>query len=105
VGLHPKDVLKLIELLKQLASLANTVIVVEYDKEIIRAADYLVDIRPKAGAKGGEVVFSGFPDEFGKAKNSLTADYLLGRKQINIPTKQRRAFIDCITLKMYVKTI
>lgn len=98
VGLHPKNTLKLIELLKELRALGNTVIVVEHDEEIIRAADYLIDIGPRAGAKGGELVFSGFPNQLEKAKNSLTADYLLGTKKIE-PFEKTRSFTQFIELK------
>ena len=89
IGLHPRDTARLIGVLKQLRDLGNTVIVVEHEEEVIRAADYLIDIGPEAGVNGGEVVFSGTPDKLQKAKNSLTADYLMGRKTIAPPAQPR----------------
>ncbi len=77
-------------MLKQLRDLGNTVIVVEHDEDIIRSADWLVDIGPGAGSHGGEVMFSGLPQDLKKAKQSLTADYLLGRRQIKVPTERRQ---------------
>lgn len=90
VGLHSRDTERLIKVLKRLRDLGNTVIVVEHDEDIIRAADYLVDIGPGAGWQGGEVVFSGKPQQLGKAKQSLTADYLMGRETIPVPRHRRR---------------
>ena len=78
IGLHSRDTGRLIDVLKRLRDLGNTVIVVEHDEDIIRSADYLIDIGPGAGRNGGEVVFAGIPGDLKKAKNSLTADYLLG---------------------------
>lgn len=89
VGLHSRDTDRLIHVLKQLRDLGNTVIVVEHDEDIIRSADWLVDIGPGAGSHGGEVMFSGLPQDLKKAKQSLTADYLLGRRQIKVPTERR----------------
>ncbi len=86
IGLHPRDTQRLIKVLKQLRDLDNTVIVVEHDKEIMLAADYIIDIGPRAGIEGGEVVFSGSPEALKEAKNSLTADYILGRLSIERPT-------------------
>ena len=90
VGLHSRDTDRLIHVLKQLRDLGNTVIVVEHDEDIIRSADWLVDIGPGAGTQGGEVVFSGLPKDLKKAKRSLTADYLMGRRSIAVPTERRR---------------
>ena len=90
VGLHSRDTDRLIHVLKQLRDLGNTVIVVEHDEDIIRAADWLVDIGPGAGSHGGEVVFSGLPTDLKKAKRSLTAEYLLGRREIKVPAERRR---------------
>ena len=90
VGLHSRDTDRLIHVLKQLRDLGNTVIVVEHDEDIIRSADWLVDIGPGAGSHGGEVMFSGLPKDLKKAKHSLTADYLLGRREIKLPTERRR---------------
>ncbi|MBR6292409.1 MAG: excinuclease ABC subunit UvrA [Bacteroidales bacterium] len=89
VGLHSRDTDRLIHVLKQLRDLGNTVIVVEHDEDIIRSADWLVDIGPGAGSHGGEVMFSGLPQDLKKAKQSLTADYLLGRRHIKVPTERR----------------
>ena len=89
IGLHSRDTDRLIGVLRKLRDLGNTVIVVEHDEDIIRAADYLVDIGPEAGRLGGEVVFSGTPADLKKAKHSLTADYLLGRKDIPVPDHRR----------------
>ena len=85
IGLHPRDTARLITVLKQLRDLGNTVIVVEHEEEIIRAADYIVDIGPQAGENGGKVVYSGDYDKLCKATESLTADYLCGRKSISAP--------------------
>lgn len=82
IGLHPRDTHRLIGVLKQLRDLGNTVIVVEHEEQVIRAADTIIDIGPGAGYEGGEVVFNGTSDELIKAKNSLTADYLTGKEKI-----------------------
>jgi len=98
IGLHSRDTERLIGVLKQLRDLGNTVIVVEHDEDIIRSADWLVDIGPGAGRLGGEVVFSGPPAKLDKAKRSLTADYLLGRRGIDVP-KERRHWRDRISIR------
>ena len=90
IGLHPRDTQRLIKVLKQLRDLGNTVIVVEHDEEIMLAADEIIDVGPKAGIEGGEIVFQGNIKSLKKAKNSLTADYLLNRKSIAIPKAVRR---------------
>ena len=89
IGLHPRDTERLITVLKQLRDLGNTVIVVEHEEEVIRAADYLIDIGPEAGVNGGQVVFSGEPEQLANCLLSLTADYLTGRKQIATPSSPR----------------
>ena len=89
IGLHPRDTHRLVKVLKQLRDLGNTVIVVEHEEEVIRAADYLIDMGPEAGVNGGEVVFAGAPEELSAAERSLTADYLTGRKSIPLPTSVR----------------
>ena len=89
IGLHPRDTNRLIGVLKQLRDLGNTVIVVEHEEEVIRAADYIVDIGPKAGYNGGEVVFSGTLPQLLKSRKSLTADYLIGRRAIAPPATER----------------
>ena len=88
IGLHPKDTERLIQVLKNLRDLGNTVIVVEHDEALMQAADHIIDIGPEAGFWGGEVVAQGSFNEIKKAK-SLTADYLNGRKQIPVPEKRR----------------
>ena len=98
IGLHSRDTARLIAVLKQLRDLGNTVIVVEHDEDIIRSADWLVDIGPEAGRLGGEVVYSGTPDNLSKARRSLTADYLLGRKSIPVPAL-RRPWRDRISIR------
>ncbi len=88
IGLHQRDNARLLETLRRLRDLGNSVIVVEHDEETIRAADYIVDLGPGAGPRGGEIVAQGSIEEVLRAKNSLTADYLSGRARIAIP-KQR----------------
>jgi excinuclease ABC subunit A len=83
IGLHSRDTQRLIKVLKNLRDIGNTVIVVEHDEEIIRAADYLIDIGPKAGYQGGELVFSGSLEELKKDKISLTAQYISGKLKVN----------------------
>lgn len=89
IGLHPKDTERLIGVLHRLRDIGNTVIVVEHEEDIMRAADEILDIGPEAGIYGGEVVFQGNHSQLVKQKNSLTADYLTGRKFIPIPEKRR----------------
>ncbi|HJA96461.1 MAG TPA: excinuclease ABC subunit UvrA [Candidatus Alistipes faecavium] len=89
IGLHPRDTNRLIKVLRQLRDLGNTVIVVEHEEEVIRAADWIVDIGPKAGYNGGEVVFSGPLEQLLAAPRSLTADYLTGRRGIPVPESPR----------------
>ena len=89
IGLHPRDTNRLIKVLQQLRDLGNTVIVVEHEEEVSRAADYIVDIGPKAGYNGGEVVFSGTLPQLLKSRKSLTADYLTGRRAIAPPATER----------------
>ncbi len=88
IGLHQRDNDRLIRSLKELRDIGNTVIVVEHDRDMMLAADYIVDIGPKAGRKGGEVVFQGTPEEMLKTK-TITAQYLNGEMAIEVP-KQRR---------------
>lgn len=95
IGLHSRDTQLLIKVLKQLRDLGNTVVVVEHDEEIMRAADYIIDIGPHAGRKGGEVVFHGEINDITKVKdteieNSYTLKYLLGKENIDIPTYRRK---------------
>ena len=88
IGLHQRDNERLIKSLKELRDLGNTVIVVEHDEDMMRHADYIVDIGPKAGRKGGEVVFQGTPQEMLKTDTN-TAQYLNGKQEIAIPEKRR----------------
>lgn len=89
IGLHPRDTERLIGVLKQLRDLDNTVIVVEHEEEIMRAADWIVDMGPEAGVCGGEVVYNGPAKDITEAKNSLTAEYLSGRMEIAVPVRRR----------------
>ena len=88
IGLHPKDTERLIEVLKSLRDLGNTVIVVEHDEDIMKAADEIIDIGPEAGSFGGEVVATGNYSKLLKS-NSLTANYLNGTLTIEVPAKRR----------------
>src|SRR5690554_6194216 len=95
IGLHPKDTERLVKVLKALKDLGNTVIVVEHEEAIMKAADEILDIGPLAGVNGGRLVFQGTHDQLVKAKGSLTADYLTGRKEIPVPS-QRRVMTEAI---------
>ena len=88
IGLHPRDNDRLINSLKSLRDIGNTVIVVEHDRDIMRAADYVIDLGPKAGRKGGEIVFAGTPGQMLKG-NTMTARFLNGEEKIEIPAKRR----------------
>ena len=89
IGLHSRDTDKLIHVLRQLQQLGNTVVVVEHDEEIIRAADYIIDIGPKAGRLGGQVVYQGDMNDLQKGSESYTVRYLLGEETIPVPTHHR----------------
>jgi len=91
IGLHPKDTERLISILKKLRDIGNTVIVVEHDEDIMRAADMIVDIGPEAGSNGGEVVFQGTLKEMMKSAHTLTTGYLSGKLEIPVPAERRRA--------------
>lgn len=90
IGLHQRDNDRLLATLTRLRDLGNTVIVVEHDEDAIRSADHVVDIGPGPGVHGGKIVFSGTPKQLMKCKDSLTADYLAGRKTIAVPTQRQR---------------
>ncbi len=90
IGLHQRDNDRLLQTLKRLRDLGNTVLVVEHDEEAIRAADYLIDMGPAAGIHGGKVVACGTPDEVMKSPDSITAAYLTGKKRIELPPQRRR---------------
>ncbi len=89
IGLHPRDTDKLIEVLQNLKNLGNTLLVVEHEKKVIEQADWIVDIGPLAGAKGGEVVFEGTVEQI-KSADTLTGMYMSGRKEIEIPKFRRK---------------
>ncbi|MCA1952343.1 MAG: excinuclease ABC subunit UvrA [Hyphomicrobiales bacterium] len=90
IGLHQRDNARLLGTLKRLRDLGNSVIVVEHDEDAIREADYVVDIGPGAGIHGGEIVAQGTPDEVMADPNSLTGDYLTGRRMVAVPRKRRQ---------------
>ena len=99
IGLHQKDNKKLIDTLKKMRDLDNTIIVVEHDAETMLSSDYIVDIGPGAGKDGGKVVFVGTPEEILKDENSITGMYLSNRKRIEIPSNRRKGngnFIEII---------
>ncbi len=91
IGLHPKDTKRLIKVLHSLRDLGNTVIVVEHEEDIMQAADEILDIGPRAGVHGGEVVFQGTHKKLIAAKNSLTAEYLTGTLEIPVPKNRRKS--------------
>ena len=91
IGLHQRDNARLIETLRRLRDLGNTVLVVEHDEETIRAADHVIDFGPGAGAHGGKVIFSGSPDDLARHPTSLTGAYLSGRSAIEPPGDAPRA--------------
>lgn len=90
IGLHQRDNNRLLETLKRLRDIGNTVLVVEHDEDAIRTADYLIDMGPGAGVHGGTIVAEGTPEQVMENKNSLTADYLTGRKQVVVPAERRK---------------
>ena len=90
IGLHQRDNGKLIETLKNLRDLGNSVIVVEHDEDTMRSADYIVDVGPGAGIHGGEIVALGTPDEVAASENSITGAYLSGRKTVEVPKSRRK---------------
>lgn len=98
IGLHPRDTLRLVKVLKRLRDLGNTVIVVEHEEEVIKAADHLIDIGPEAGVNGGKVVFEGNYETLISKGNTLTADYLSGRRSIEVPRRRRpwRDYIEIV---------
>ncbi len=97
IGLHQRDNVQLIDALKNLRDAGNSVIVVEHDKDMMLNADYIIDIGPGAGRHGGEIVAQGTPDEFLK-QQSVTADYIFGRRKINIPAVRREGNGKTLTL-------
>ena len=102
IGLHQRDNNKLINTIKSMRDLGNSIIVVEHDEETILSSDYIIDIGPKAGVNGGKVIAEGTPEEIIKNKKSLTGDYLSGRKKILVPKNRRKGngkFIEIIGAK------
>lgn len=97
IGLHPRDTARMVEVLKSLRDLGNTVIVVEHEEEIMRAADQIIDIGPDAGAHGGELVFQGSLQQLNGKVKSHTTDYLSGKEEIPVP-RSRRKWKDSITV-------
>ncbi|MCX7735139.1 MAG: excinuclease ABC subunit UvrA [Candidatus Kapabacteria bacterium] len=93
IGLHPRDTARLLNILFKLRNLGNTIIVVEHDPDIIRSADYIIDLGPHSGENGGQLVFAGEFDKLLTAKNSLTADYITKKKKIEI-SKTRKPIIN-----------
>jgi excinuclease ABC subunit A len=89
IGLHPRDNRRLLETLERLRDLGNTVVVVEHDEETIRAADFVVDVGPGAGENGGRIVAAGTVADIEAARDSLTGDYLAGRRSITVPSSRR----------------
>jgi excinuclease ABC subunit A len=98
IGLHPRDTQRLIGVLKSLRDVGNTVLVVEHEEEIMKAADHIIDIGPEAGTHGGNLMFTGTYAEIIKDENSLTGRYLSGKEEISIP-KSRRKWNDFIEIK------
>lgn len=98
IGLHSRDTERLIGVLRKLQQLGNTVVVVEHDEDIMRAADRIIDVGPGAGRLGGEIVFEGTPEELQRTESSSTMQYLTGRRTIEVP-KVRRKWNDKITVK------
>lgn len=99
IGLHSRDTERLIRIMKSLRDLGNTVIVVEHDPDIIRAADVVVDIGPKAGEHGGTITFQGSVPQLLRAENSLTGAYLTGAKSVDLPKQRRKPGKEQITLR------
>lgn len=89
IGLHQRDNARLLETLQELRDLGNTVLVVEHDEEAILTADYVIDMGPKAGIHGGEVIASGTPNQIKRSRKSLTGQYLTGEKEIEMPAQRR----------------
>ena len=99
IGLHPRDSTRIIEIMKKLRDIGNTVIVVEHDLDTMRAADYLVEVGPGAGAHGGSIVAVGTPSEFMAQSSCLSGAYMAGTCSIPLPKARRHPTDDCITLQ------
>jgi excinuclease ABC subunit A len=98
VGLHPRDTERLVAVLEQLRDLGNTVVVVEHDRQIIEAADHVIDVGPLAGARGGRIVYAGAAAGLVRCKDSLTGDYISGRKRMPVPDTRHRPGPDRIVV-------
>lgn len=99
IGLHPRDNARLIQVLKQLRDLGNTVLVIEHDLDIVQAADHVIDFGPGAGLYGGQVVGEGSPDEIATQHTSVTGPYLSGQRQIQIPGSRRNGSGESLTIR------
>jgi excinuclease ABC subunit A len=99
IGLHPRDHHRLLDILRDLRELGNTILMVEHDEDTIRSADYVIDIGPRAGVLGGEVIAAGAPKEIEKSKESITGRYLSGSLQIPVPKVRRKGNGSYISLK------
>ena len=99
IGLHPRDNNRLITTLKSLRDIGNSILVVEHDQETIESADWVIDIGPRAGKYGGQVTFSGPPNDLHKSKTSLTGQYLSGVKTIKVPSSRRCGIFKTLSIK------
>nr|MCS5623613.1 excinuclease ABC subunit UvrA [Candidatus Neomarinimicrobiota bacterium] len=99
IGLHPRDNHRLLKTLKTLRDIGNSIIVVEHDRETMKASDYIIDLGPGAGKAGGNVIYAGVPKKLLNVKNSLTGQYLSGKKEIKTPKLRRNAKSGLLTLK------
>tara|TARA_B100001250_G_scaffold404037_1_gene419393 strand:- start:4259 stop:7102 length:2844 start_codon:yes stop_codon:yes gene_type:complete len=99
IGLHPRDNNRLLDTLKSLRDIGNSILVVEHDKETIEAADYVIDLGPGAGQHGGEITFAGTPKQLLESKKSLTGKYLAGKKEIRIPKARRNGSSNQLSIK------
>ena len=99
IGLHPRDNNRLLNTLKSLRDIGNSILVVEHDKETIEAADYVIDLGPGAGKHGGEITFAGTPKQLLKSNKSLTGKYLSGKKEIRIPPVRRNGSSNQLSIK------
>ena len=104
IGLHQRDNSKLINTLKELRDLGNTLIVVEHDEDTMRAADWIVDIGPGAGVHGGEVVAQGTVEDICAEPRSITGQYLSGLRKIPVPTKRRAGNGKCLVIRCLLYT-
>ena len=99
IGLHQRDTRRLIQTLRRLRDLGNTVLLVEHDLEVIRSADWVIDVGPGAGKHGGQIVAAGTPDEVARQPGTLTGDYLAGRKRVPIPGRRRSPGEQTLTIR------